>query len=77
MAKEFDRVGIPVVQICTIVNIAETVGSNRIVKAVAIPYPCGNPNLPVSEQETVKQKILDIALKSLETDVSQPTIFGL
>ncbi len=75
MAKEIDRAGIPVIQVCTIVSIAETVGSNRIEKAVAIPYPCGNPTLPLSEQEVLKRKIVETALKGLECNVTDKTLF--
>lgn len=39
MVKEFDRIGIPVVQMCTIVPIDQAVGANRIVPTIAITHP--------------------------------------
>ncbi|EQG75750.1 selenoB, glycine/betaine/sarcosine/D-proline reductase family protein [Clostridioides difficile DA00165] len=43
MVKEIERAGIAVVHICTVVPISLTIGANRIVPAVGIPYPLGNP----------------------------------
>lgn len=70
MAKEIDRAGIPVVQICTIVPIAQTVGANRIVKAEAIPWPVGKPNTSPEEERRTRKNIMSEALKSLETDLN-------
>lgn len=75
MSKEFDRIGIPVVQICTILPIAQTVGSNRIVKAVAIPYPVGNPTLSVKDEKIIRYEIMEKAIKSLETEINEQTVF--
>ena len=43
MVKEIDRAGIPVVHVCTVVPISLTIGANRIVPAIGIPYPLGDP----------------------------------
>ena len=44
MVREMEKVmGVPVVQIATIVPIMMTVGTNRIVPGVAIPHPVGDP----------------------------------
>lgn len=45
MVKEIERVGIPVVHMCTVVPISLTIGANRIIPAVGIPYPLGDPTL--------------------------------
>ena len=50
MVKEIERAGIPVVHICTVTPISMTVGANRIVPAIAIPHPLGNPELPADEE---------------------------
>ena len=65
LEKEIERVGIPCVQICTIVPIAEAVGANRIMKAVAIPYPVGNPNITKEEEKELQRTIIDEALLKL------------
>jgi len=53
MVKEIERAGIPVVHVCTIVPISLTVGANRIVPAVAIPHPLGNPDLSEKEERAI------------------------
>ena len=44
MVKGIEATGIPVVHICTVTPISMTVGANRIVPAIAIPHPLGNPD---------------------------------
>ena len=51
MVKEIERAGIPVVHIATVVPISLTVGANRIVPAIAIPHPLGNPALTMEEEK--------------------------
>lgn len=75
MVKEIDRVGIPVVHVCTVVPISVTVGANRIVPSIAIPHPLGNPNLDIIEEKALRRKILLKALTALETDVEDQTVF--
>jgi glycine reductase len=76
MVKEIERAGIPVVHICTIVPISKTVGANRIVPAVAIPHPLGNPKLSREEEKALRRKILMKALEALQTKIEQQTVFG-
>ncbi len=75
MVKEIERAGIPVVHICTVVPISLTVGANRIVPAVAIPYPLGDPNLPAAEEKKLRARLVENCLKALETEVSSQTVF--
>jgi glycine reductase len=75
MVKEIERVGIPVVHICTVTPISMTVGANRIVPAVAIPYPLGNVALPKAEEKKLRKKIVQTALKALSTEIQDQTIF--
>jgi glycine reductase len=75
MVKEFDRVGIPVVHICTVVPISLTVGANRIVPAVAIPYPLGNPALSPEDEYKLRKSLVQKALGALATDVQEQTVF--
>lgn len=75
MVKEIERAGIPVVHICTVVPISLTVGANRIVPAVAIPYPLGDPSLKPEEEKTLRKQIVMKALQALETDVQGQTVF--
>ena len=75
MVKEIERAGIPVVHICTVTPISMTVGANRIVPAVAIPHPLGNPALDKVEEKKLRRQIVEKALKALTTEVDGQTIF--
>ena len=75
MVKEIERAGIPVVHICTVTPISMTVGANRIVPAVAIPHPLGNPALDKEEEKKLRRQIVEKALKALTTEVDGKTIF--
>jgi glycine reductase len=75
MVKEIERAGIPVVHICTVVPISLTVGANRIVPAVAIPHPLGNPNVPADEEKKIRRRLVMKALNALTTEVHGQTVF--
>jgi len=75
MVKEIERAGIPVVHVCTVTPISMTVGANRIVPAVAIPHPLGNPALSEAEEKELRRKILTTSLEALQTEVDKQTIF--
>ncbi len=75
MVKEIERAGLPVVHICTVVPISLTVGANRIVPAIAIPHPLGNPQLGPEEEKALRRKLVEKALKALTTEVSDQTVF--
>lgn len=63
------------VHICTIVPISLTVGANRIVPAVAIPHPLGNPNLTKEDEKKLRRLLVERALKALSTSVDSQTVF--
>jgi glycine reductase complex component B subunit gamma len=75
MVKEIERAGIPVVHICTVVPISLTVGANRIVPAIAIPHPLGNPTLSMQDEKKLRRSIVEKALKALQTEVHGQTVF--
>lgn len=75
MVKEIERAGIPVVHICTVVPISLTVGANRIVPAIAIPHPLGNPALSKDDEKALRREIVVKAIKALETEVDGQTVF--
>ena len=76
MAKEIERAGIPVAHICSIITISQTVGANRIVPAVAIPHPLGNPKLPQAEEKEVRRNLVKKALSALQTSIEEQTVFS-
>ena len=75
MLKEIERAGLPIVHMCTIVPISKTVGANRIVPTVAIPHPLGNPTLSPADEKALRRKLVENALKALETPVDDQTVF--
>ena len=77
MVKEIERYGIPIVHMSTITTISVAVGANRIVPTIAIPYPVGNPNLPLNEEYSLRKKLVDRALTALTTEVTECTQFEL
>ena len=75
MVKEIERAGIPIVHMCTVVPISLTVGANRIVPAIAIPHPLGDPKLEADEEKSLRRKLVERALKGLTTEVEEQTVF--
>ncbi len=75
MVKEIEKTGMPVVHICTVVPISLTVGANRIVPAIAIPYPLGNPELDEKDEKALRRKIVEKSLEALQTEVDGQTVF--
>lgn len=75
MVKGIEKYGIPVVHLCTIVPISLTIGANRIVPAIGIPYPLGDPTLGEEESVKIRKKLLRRALKALQTAVDRQTVF--
>lgn len=74
MVKEIEKV-MPVVHIATVVPISLTVGANRIVPAVAIPHPLGNPLLDPADEKQLRRQLVEKALRALQTPVTEQTVF--
>ena len=75
MVKEIERAGIPVVHMCTVVPISLTIGANRIVPAIGIPYPLGDPNLGEEKSKKLRRSLVEKALKALQTEITEQTVF--
>jgi glycine reductase len=75
MAKELEKAGILTAHICTIVPISQTVGANRIVPAVAIPHPLGDPTKSEKEEERLRRSLVEKALNTLTTKIEDQTVF--
>ncbi len=74
MLKEIEKV-MPVVHIATVVPISKTVGANRIVPAVAIPHPLGDPNMQPKEEKYMRRQLVEKALSALQTKIDEQTVF--
>lgn len=77
MTKAIEKTGIAITQIANLTPIAKTVGSNRIAQSFSIPYPMGDPGITEEEQYKLRQGIVSKALKALETDIKEQTIYKL
>ena len=75
MVKEIERIGIPVVHMCTVTPISLTVGANRIIPTVAIPYPLGNPALSGEEEYALRKRLVSNALDALSTPIEDQRVF--
>ncbi len=62
--------------VCTIVPISKTVGANRIVPAIAIPHPLGDPTRTPDEEKALRRKLVEKALEALQTGIDGQTVFG-
>ncbi len=69
--------GIPVVQITPIPNIAQMLGVNRILQGRAVPNPVGDPSLPPESEKELRRKYVLKALSLLQMDVDGPTVATL
>ncbi len=75
MVKEIEKAGITVVQMANLIPVAKTVGANRMVPTISIPYPLGDPNTSQENQWKLRYHRVGVALDSLETDIDKQTVF--
>lgn len=75
ISKELDRAGLPVALVSAMYPVAEQVKASRIIKAVSIPNPCGDPSLPKELDSRLRREIVETALKALQTPVKSPSRF--
>jgi glycine reductase len=75
MMREFERRGVPSVEITALPTIASEMGVNRIVGGVGIPHPLGDPARPKTEERELRRQLVGAALRALATPVTGPTVF--
>ncbi len=75
MVKELEKAGFPVAHMCNLVPVSQSVGANRIVPTISIPYPLGDPSTPPAEQWKLRYHRVGVALEALATNIEQQTIF--
>ena len=75
MVREFEKKGIPAVHMVNMIPVAQTVGSTRIVKTVAISHPLGDPSLSPQDQYALRYRLVEKALNVLTDDISEQTIY--
>ena len=75
MVKEIERAGFPIVHMCNLVPVSKTVGANRIVPTISIPYPLGDPATSKEDQWKLRYHRTKVAVTALGTDVEEQTVF--
>lgn len=77
MVKEIEKSGISVVQMCNLVPVAMTVGSNKIVPTISIPYPLGDPATSKEAQWKLRYNLVGVALDALTEDTDEQKVFDI
>lgn len=67
--------GIPVVQISAMPVLALGAGANRVVRGVRIEHVCGDPTLSPADDGRLMARLVETALRALQTEVHSPTLF--
>lgn len=75
MVKEIERAGIPIVQMANLIPVSKTVGANKIVPTISIPYPLGDPSTSKEEQLKLRSHRVEVALNALTEDIKEQTVF--
>lgn len=52
-------------------------GANRIIPAIAIPHPLGDPTLSLEDERALRRRLVETALKALETPIEVQTVFEM
>lgn len=65
----------PIVQMCNLVPVAVTVGTNKIVPTISIPYPLGDPSTPYEVQHSLRKHRVEVALDALTDDAKEQTVY--
>jgi len=72
---EIEKTGIPVAQVSTVTSVALMVGSNRVITGSGIVHPLGNMDLGKEEEKRLRRAIVEIALETLQTPLTEQKLF--
>ena len=75
MVKEIERAGITIVHVANMTAVAQSIGSNRILKAYSIPAAIADFNESPEVQKQQRYKLMSRALEVLNTDIKEQTVF--
>lgn len=75
MVKEIEKAGFPIVQMCNLIPVATTVGSNKIVPTISIPYPLGDPSTSWETQKELRYHRVGVALDALTDDIEEQKVY--
>ncbi len=77
MVKVIEKAGFPVVIMANLIPVAKSVGANKIVPTISIPYPLGNPQTSLDEQWKLRYHRVGVALDSLTQEIKEQTVFSV
>jgi len=77
MTREIEKAGFTIVQMANLIPISKTVGANRMVPTISIPYPLGDPNTSKEEQYKMRYHRVGVALESLKTEIEEQMVFAV
>ncbi len=60
-----------------LIPVAKTVGSNKMVPTISIPYPLGDPSTSKEEQWKLRYHRVGVALDALTLDTKEQTVFSV
>ena len=63
--------------ITAVPSVALTVGTNRVVKGIAIPTPIGKPDEEKEEELRIRKKLFELALEAVSTEINEQTVFSM
>jgi glycine reductase len=72
-----ERGGITTVFVTALPTIAQMVGANRILRGVSIAHPTGDPSLATGDEGTLRRRIVERALRMLQTEVGPGTVWDV
>ena len=75
ISRELEREGITTAHVCTMINVSKDIGGNRIVPSRSVLFPTGDPELTPEGEKEIRQKIINVALKSIRTEIDGPLVF--
>lgn len=75
MVNVIEKAGIPIVQMCNLVPVAQSVGVNKIVPTISIPYPLGDPATSKDVQWNLRRHRVEVALNALTEKIEEPKIY--
>ncbi len=74
ITRELERVGIPVAQVCTVINVALESGANRVVPSQSVLYPTGDPSLEAEAELALRQNLINQSIEAVQAEVEEPSV---
>lgn len=62
---------------CNLIPVSTTVGANKIVPTISIPYPLGDPTTSKEQQWKLRYHRVGVALTALTEDIKEQTVFNV